>query len=51
MNKILALAFALSMATAPVLAWGSGDCPYSKNNTNQETSNEKTEKTEPSKKN
>ncbi len=43
--------FALSMASAPVLAWGSGDCPYSKKGTNQEASNEEIEPSESAKKN
>ncbi len=39
MKKILPLAFAFSIMTGPVLAWGwggDGDCPYSKGKANQE---------------
>ncbi|WP_320674096.1 hypothetical protein [Prochlorococcus sp. MIT 1341] len=50
MKKILVLAFALSLNAVPVLAWGSGDCPYSKTGENQETVNEKREKTQDSEK-
>ena len=32
MNKILALVFALSVGTAPVMAWGEGGCPLSNKN-------------------
>ncbi len=47
MNKILPVVFALSTISAPVLAWGwggDGNCPYSKNQVNQE----KTEQVEES---
>ena len=32
MNKILPLVFALSVSTAPVLAWGEGGCSLSNQN-------------------
>ncbi len=32
MNKILPLVFALSVTTAPVLAWGEGGCSLSNKN-------------------
>ena len=32
MNKILPLVFALSVTTAPVLAWGEGGCSLSNQN-------------------
>ena len=51
MKKVIPLVFALFLSTGPVLAWGSGDCPHSRKGTNQETSNEKIEQPESSKKN
>ena len=37
MNKILSLVFALSVTTAPFLAWGDGGCSLSyKNNASQD---------------
>ena len=39
MKKIIPVVVALSMISAPVLAWGwggDGDCPYSKDKANQE---------------
>ena len=39
MKKFLPLLFALSMITPTVFAWGwggDGDCPYSKNQTNED---------------
>ncbi len=39
MTKILLSVFALSIVSAPVMAWGwggDGDCPYSKEKANQD---------------
>ena len=50
MKKFLPLVFALSISAGPALAWGwggEGDCPFSKDKSNQET---KTEQVEESKK-
>ncbi len=40
MNKILSCALVFSVGAAPALAWGWGDgeCPYSKEKTSQEKS-------------
>ncbi len=46
MNKLLPLAFALSIFANPVYSWGGGDCPYSKNGENQKVSNDKVEESE-----
>ncbi len=51
MKKVVPFVFALTISAAPVLAWGGGDCPYSKKGGNQEVSTEKTEKAETSKTN
>ncbi len=50
MKKILPLVFALSISSGSALAWGwggEGDCPFSKEKSNQER---KTEQVEESKK-
>ena len=49
MKKVLPLVFALSISVGPVLAWGSGgegDCPFSKNKSNQEAKTEQVEESE-----
>ncbi len=46
MKKILPLVFALSIGAAPVLAWGGGDCPFSKDKSNQETKTEQVEESD-----
>ena len=51
MKRIFPLLFALSVSAGPVLAWGGGDCPFSKKGENQKVSTEKVEKSESSKKN
>ncbi len=43
MKKILLLLFAFALSAAPVFAWGSGDCPFSKKGANSESTTEKTE--------
>ncbi len=50
MKKILPLIFMMTMAAEPVLAWGGGDCPFSKKGTNQETSTEKADESKSTKK-
>ena len=46
MKALLSIALAFSVAGSPVLAWGDGDCPYSKNGSNQEASTEEVENSE-----
>ena len=48
MKAVFSIALALSVGAGPVLAWGSGDCPFSKEGTNQEASTEREERSEPS---
>ena len=45
---ILPLVLALSVSAGPALAWGGGDCPFSKKGANQEASTEKVENSESS---
>ena len=45
-KKILSLAFALSIGSVPVFAWGEGDCPYSKDKSNQENKTEQIEESD-----
>ena len=42
-KAVLPLVLALSVSTGPALAWGGGDCPFSKKGANQEASTEKVE--------
>ena len=52
MNKlknIIPLLLLLSISSAPVFAWGGGDCPFSRKGANQDSSTEKVEETEASK--
>ncbi len=51
MTKILPLILTLAMTTGPVLAWGGGDCPFSKKGSPQETSNEKVDESKSTKRN
>ena len=49
MKKVLPLVFALSISAGPALAWGwggKGDCPFSKDKSNQETKTEQVEESE-----
>ena len=48
MKAVFPLVLALSISTGPVLAWGGGDCPFSKKDANQEASTEKVENSESS---
>ena len=48
MKGFLSIALALSVGAGPVLAWGSGDCPFSKGEESQETSTEKVKDSESS---
>ena len=53
MKKTLPLLIALSLSAgnaASALAWGGGDCPYSKKGASQESVTEKAEESESSKK-
>tara|TARA_Y100001968_G_C18891054_1_gene496152 strand:+ start:179 stop:346 length:168 start_codon:yes stop_codon:yes gene_type:complete len=54
LKKFLAVCFSLSILSSPVLAWGGGDCPFSKkgsgSGSNQETSTERLEKSDSSNK-
>ena len=48
-KKVLPLVFALSISAGPVLAWGwggEGDCPFSKNKSNQQAKTEQVEESE-----
>ena len=47
-KALLPLVLALSVSAGPALAWGDGDCPFSKKGINQDASSEKVEKTESS---
>ncbi len=49
LKKILPLFFILSISASPVLAWGNGDCSYSKKRVSQETTSENMEKSETTK--
>ena len=46
MKKIFPLVFALSISAGPVLAWRGGDCPFSKDKSNQETKTEQVEESD-----
>ncbi len=47
-KAVLPLVLALSVSAGPALAWGGGDCQFSKKGTNQEASTEKVENSESS---
>ena len=49
MKKVLLLVFALLIGSGPVFAWGwseEGDCPFSKNKSNQEAKTEQLEESQ-----
>tara|TARA_Y100001968_G_C18817776_1_gene463197 strand:+ start:222 stop:377 length:156 start_codon:yes stop_codon:yes gene_type:complete len=49
MQKILPLVFAISLNASPVLAWGEGECSFSKKNkTSQEPTIEQVENSDSS---
>ena len=47
-KAVLPLVLVLSVSAGPALAWGGGDCPFSKKGANQESSTEKVENSESS---
>ena len=47
-KAVLPLVLALSVSAGPALAWGGGDCPFSKKSANQEASTEKVENSDSS---
>ncbi len=47
-NPLLSMVLVLSVSAGPALAWGSGDCPFSKKDANREASTEKVEDSESS---
>ncbi len=44
MKKVFPLVFALSVSSTHVLAWGNGNCPFSKEYNNKEASTEQVDK-------
>ena len=49
MKKVLPLFFALTMSVGPVFAWGwggEGDCPFSKDKSNEEIKTEQVEESD-----
>ncbi len=51
MKRVFSLLFVFSLSAAPAIAWGWGDCPHSKKDSNQEATAEQVKKSESSDKN